>query len=63
MTFDLSDEQRAIFEMASGFANERIAPHALEWEAKGEMPKAALRAVAELGMAAIYVREELGHIG
>ena len=63
MTFDLSDEQQAIFEMASGFAKEQIAPHALAWEAKGEMPKAALQAVAELGMAAIYVREESGGSG
>ena len=63
MTFDLSDEQQAIFAMASGFAKEQIAPHALAWEAKGEMPKAALQAVAELGMAAIYVREESGGSG
>ncbi|MEM8951112.1 MAG: acyl-CoA dehydrogenase family protein [Pseudomonadota bacterium] len=63
MTFDLSDEQQAIFEMASGFAAEQIAPHALDWEAAGQMPKAALQAVADLGMAAIYVREESGGSG
>ncbi len=63
MTFELTDEQQAIFEMASGFAAEQIAPHALEWEAAGEMPRAALQAVAELGMGAIYVREEFGGSG
>ena len=63
MTFALTDEQQAVFEMAGSFAAERIAPFALEWETAGEMPKETLRAVAELGMAAIYVREESGGSG
>ncbi|MDH3661132.1 MAG: acyl-CoA dehydrogenase family protein [Alphaproteobacteria bacterium] len=63
MTFDLTEEQQAVFEMARSFAAERIAPFALEWEAAGEMPKAALQAVAELGMGGILVREEAGGSG
>ena len=63
MTSALTDEQQAILDTAKGFAADRIAPFALEWEAAGEMPRATLREVAELGMAAIYVREETGGSG
>lgn len=63
MTFELTEEQQAIFGMAKDFATEQIAPHAEAWEAAGEMPRETLRAVAELGMAAIYVREESGGSG
>jgi len=63
MTFALNDEQHAVLDMARGFAADRIAPHAEAWEMAGEMPRAALREVAELGMAAIYVREDAGGSG
>ncbi|MGI9420441.1 MAG: acyl-CoA dehydrogenase family protein [Geminicoccaceae bacterium] len=63
MTFALTDEQEAVLDMAKSFAAEHIAPHALDWEAAGEMPRDALRAVADLGMGAIYVREEAGGSG
>ena len=63
MTDALTDEQQAVFELASGFAAERIAPRALDWEAAGEMPRDVLREVAALGMGAIYVREEAGGSG
>ncbi len=63
MTFELSEEQQAILDMAKGFAAEHIAPNADAWEAAGGMPREMLQAVAELGMAAIYVREESGGSG
>lgn len=63
MTLDLNQEQQAVFDMASAFASDRIAPFAAEWEAAGAMPRETLKAVAELGMAAIYVREESGGSG
>ena len=63
MGFDLTDEQRAIAAMARDVAAERIAPHALEWEAAGEMPREALREVAGLGMAAICIPEGSGGAG
>ena len=63
MTAMLTHEQQAIAQMARDFAAEQIAPFAQDWEAAGEMPKETLRAVARLGMAAIYVREEAGGSG
>ncbi|MGJ4856671.1 isobutyryl-CoA dehydrogenase [Labrys sp. La1] len=63
MDFELSDEQVAIREMAAGFAAEAIAPHALEWDQNKYFPIDTLRAAAGLGMAAIYVREDVGGSG
>ena len=61
--FDLTEEQRAIVKMARDFADARIAPKALEWDAEKHLPIDVLKATAELGMAGIYVREEHGGSG
>ena len=46
MDFELSEEQRAFQDMARQFANEQMAPHAEEWDAKSIFPVDALRAAA-----------------
>jgi alkylation response protein AidB-like acyl-CoA dehydrogenase len=58
--FALSEEQSAIFDMARSFAEERIAPHAVEWDQTCTLPVDVLRDAAELGMAGAYVGEEHG---
>jgi len=63
MDFALSDEQEAIREMARGFAAERLAPHALEWDETGHFPADVVRSTGELGLAGIYVREDVGGSG
>ena len=63
MDFVLSEEQQAIFDMAHDFAEQMIAPHAVDWDQTEQMPKEVLRAAAELGLAAIYVPEEHGGSG
>ncbi len=63
MDFALSDEQTAIRDMARDFGAERIAPFAEAWEAAGEMPRDMLREAAALGLAAMYVPEEMGGAG
>ena len=60
MDFALNEEQEAIFSMARDFANAEIAPYALEWDQRGEMPREILTKIAELGMATIYVRDDYG---
>ena len=62
-SLDSQDEHQALLDMARSFAAERVAPFASAWEAAGEMPRSTLQEVAELGMAAIYVREEAGGSG
>jgi alkylation response protein AidB-like acyl-CoA dehydrogenase len=59
----LSEEQRAIFEMAQGFGAEKIAPLARAWEQAGEIPKSLWPEVAALGLGGIYVSEEHGGSG
>ncbi len=59
----MSSEERVIVETATAFADKRIAPHALEWDATGHFPVDVLREAAELGMAAIYCREDTGGSG
>ncbi|MGI9350121.1 MAG: acyl-CoA dehydrogenase family protein [Rhizobiaceae bacterium] len=60
MDFALTEEQNAIYEMAFAFGQENIAPHAIEWDENGHFPKDVVRSVGELGMAGIYVREDVG---
>ena len=38
MDFALNEEQRAVFDMARAFADDKIAPHALEWDETGHFP-------------------------
>lgn len=61
--FTLTEEQRAIREMARDFAAERLAPNAIEWDQTKHFPIDVIRETASLGMAGIYTREDLGGSG
>jgi alkylation response protein AidB-like acyl-CoA dehydrogenase len=58
--FGLDDDERVIAETAAAFAEKRLAPYALEWDENHYFPTDVLREAAELGMAAIYCREDVG---
>jgi len=58
--FALNEDQIAIWDMALSFAQERIAPHALDWDQQKHFPVDVLREAAALGMAGIYTRDEFG---
>ncbi len=58
--FGLDEHERVIAETAAAFAEKRLAPYALEWDAAKHFPTDVLREAAELGMAAIYCREDVG---
>jgi alkylation response protein AidB-like acyl-CoA dehydrogenase len=58
--FGLDDDERVITETAAAFAEKRLAPYALEWDEKHHFPTDVLREAAELGMAAIYCRDDVG---
>jgi alkylation response protein AidB-like acyl-CoA dehydrogenase len=57
---ELTDDQRAIREMALGFAADALAPKAVEWDEQKHFPVDVLREAASLGMAGIYVAEDVG---
>ncbi|MBJ7387095.1 MAG: acyl-CoA dehydrogenase family protein [Mycolicibacterium sp.] len=59
----LDDDERVIAETAAAFAEKRLAPHALEWDASKHFPTDVLREAAELGMAAIYCNGDVGGSG
>jgi alkylation response protein AidB-like acyl-CoA dehydrogenase len=61
--FALNEEQRAIREMATDFAREELAPKAIEWDQEKHFPVNVFRKAGELGMGAIYTREQFGGSG
>ncbi len=61
--FDLTDDQRAIQEMAQRFTADAITPFAAKWDEDHIFPRDTIKSAAELGFAAIYVSEASGGIG
>ena len=57
------DDEAEIRAMAQAFARERIAPHALDWDRDKHFPVDVIRASAALGMAGLYVGEDVGGSG
>src|SRR5664279_304372 len=60
MDFALTEDQRAIEDVARRFAKERLAPFASRWDAEEHFPVDALREAAALGFAGIYVKSDVG---
>src|SRR5579862_7462394 len=61
--FFLDENQIALRDMARAFADEVFAPNAIAWDEARHFPVAEMRKAAELGMAGIYVAEEVGGSG
>ncbi len=54
----LNEEQNLIRETARSFAQERLAPHAAEWDSAARFPKEAVAAMGELGFLGMLVPPE-----
>ena len=63
MDFELNEDQRAIQDMAQRFAEEHLTPFAAEWDETEVFPVDTMRKAAELGFAAIYIRDDVGGSG
>ncbi|WP_366656375.1 acyl-CoA dehydrogenase family protein [Fodinicurvata sp. EGI_FJ10296] len=63
MDFRPSDDQLAFQTVARGFARDRMAPFAAEWDRRSVFPEECLREAATLGFAGIYCREKVGGAG
>ncbi|MGW0248947.1 acyl-CoA dehydrogenase family protein [Nocardia goodfellowii] len=61
--FDLDDDEKAIRDTARGFADEFLAPNALEWDEQKHFPVDVLRKAGPLGLGGIYVGEDVGGSG
>ncbi|MCZ4080228.1 isobutyryl-CoA dehydrogenase [Rhodococcus sp. H36-A4] len=58
--FTLTEDERAINETARDFADEFLAPKAVEWDQNKHFPVDVLRKAASLGMGGIYIGEDVG---
>ena len=63
MDFALTEEQQSIFDMASAFGADQVAPHARQWEADGTIPKVLWHDIAALGFGGLNVSEASGGAG
>ncbi|MBM7584708.1 alkylation response protein AidB-like acyl-CoA dehydrogenase [Bacillus pakistanensis] len=63
MNFDLTSEQQMIQKTIRDFAQEEVAPGALERDRTKEFPKEAFRKLADLGMMGLPFPEEYGGAG
>lgn len=61
--FELTEDQRAIQEMAGAFAADRVAPKALEWDRTKHFPRDIISEAGPLGFGGIYVRDDVGGSG
>ena len=60
MQFQLNEDQTALRDMAALFAKEKLLPNATEWDEKSYFPIEVLREAANLGMAGMVAREDIG---
>ncbi|GAB4224429.1 MAG: acyl-CoA dehydrogenase family protein [Kiloniellaceae bacterium] len=59
----LTEEQSLIRDTARDFAQERLAPHAADWDREARFPKEALAAMGELGFLGMLVAPEFDGAG
>ncbi|WP_215449714.1 acyl-CoA dehydrogenase family protein [Streptomyces sp. ATCC 21386] len=59
----LTEDQQALVETTLDFAQDYLAPHALDWDRDKHFPVDVLRKAAGLGLGGVYVREESGGSG
>ncbi len=63
LTFELTDEQRALRDTIREFAESEIAPHAGEWDQNHTFPIDVVRKLGELGAMGVAFPEEYGGLG
>ncbi|MEU6564066.1 acyl-CoA dehydrogenase family protein [Nocardia nova] len=61
--FVLDEDEKAIADTARSFADELLAPNALEWDEHKHFPIDVLRKAGSLGLGGIYVGEDVGGSG
>lgn len=63
MDFELSDDLKALQDMARRFAADHIAPHARKWDREADIPRDLVAKLAELGFLGIFIPTEYGGVG
>ena len=60
---ELTDDQREIRDLTRRFADEKIAPHAAQWDREHHFPRELFAELGELGLMGVCVPEEHGGAG
>jgi alkylation response protein AidB-like acyl-CoA dehydrogenase len=63
MDFDLPDSHRALQASVREFCEERVRPHAREWDHHEKFPMEVVRELGQLGVLGILISEEFGGAG
>ena len=63
MNFELTDEQRAVRDMAQDFAERRVKPIASELDHESRFPKEIMEEMASLKLLGVCIPEDLGGAG
>ncbi|MEL6169056.1 MAG: acyl-CoA dehydrogenase family protein [Pseudomonadota bacterium] len=63
MSFELTEEDQAIHDLARSVGEAHIAPHARDWDQAGTIPRSLWSTLAPLGFGALYVSEDSGGTG
>ena len=58
-----AEERDAMLDAVREFAAARLAPNALDWDRRKHFPRDVLAEAGELGLGALYVREDVGGTG
>src|SRR5712692_1353502 len=60
---DLTDEQRAVRDLARDLCESEVMPHAAEWDEQSVFPYAVVAKMGELGFFGLSIAEEYGGSG
>lgn len=60
LSFDLTEEEKAIASTVREFADAQIRPHVMEWDEAQALPRELLRKIGALGFLGCFVPEEYG---
>lgn len=63
MFFGLTDEQKAVQQLARDFSREQILPHSRDWDIAGKFPRELLTEMGKLGLLGVPIPEQYGGAG
>jgi alkylation response protein AidB-like acyl-CoA dehydrogenase len=63
LSFEPTENQKMVAQMAKDFAEKHIRPHVMEWDEAQIFPKATMQEMGKLGLLGVLVPEEYGGAG
>jgi alkylation response protein AidB-like acyl-CoA dehydrogenase len=63
LSFEQTENQKMVAQMARDFAEKHIRPHVMEWDEAQIFPKATMQEMGKLGLLGVLVPEEYGGAG